>query len=651
MSLRSLTLLLGVSLLATAARAAERPGLLLRVFELGESVNALPELVPGEKPNEVRVVRVPDLRTERNDFAPHRQNFVSELLGTVTVAQEGEYTLRLISDDGSRLWLDGRVLIDHDGLHRAEPKDAAVHLSRGPHALRVVHFQAGGDGQITLQWRRPGAAPEAFEVVPVDVLSHPAELPRDTAPGRKRFIPALRRGLPGDGRPVAAMHPGFRLEPGTLGVQDELQALELMSRIREIGAGFGADPRPPLAWLPPETFAAGGLGPLPGYDGQYVIGAATGGESKRIAIERIGEQEQGVVFRFAPPGDGLLRPTGQPVFELKTVRALANGLELEFTQPLDPRVEWDPESYYVEQWPFDPATRQPPQRDGTRAAVKSASVSDDRRSVFLEILDLQTPRVVYLRLLPPCLSADGQKPWITEAWYTLYALPVDRRGIVRPRPAEPPQNVLTPEEQAAGWRLLFDGSTPRGWVGYGRATFPEGWQVMDGCLTRVGPGGDIMTDAEFDDFELELEWRIGAGGNSGIFYRVDPRQGAAWETGPEMQVLDNAEHPDGREPRTSAGACYDLYAPARDVTQPVGLFNRARIVVRGPQVEHWLNGEKIVEYELGSPAREERVRNSKFAQRPGYGRAPRGRIVLQDHGDRVWYRNIRIRPLAGGPQP
>ncbi len=147
--------------------------------------------------------------------------------------------------------------------------------------------------------------------------------------------------------------------------------------------------------------------------------------------------------------------------------------------------------------------------------------------MFLEIPDLPTPRVVYLRLLPPCLSADGHKPGSTEAWYTLYAQPADRPGAVRPRPAEPPQNVLTPEEQAAGWRLLFDGTTPRGWLGYGRTTFPAGWQVVDGCLTRVGPGGDIMTEAEFDDFELELEWRICAGGNSGIFYRVDPQRGAA----------------------------------------------------------------------------------------------------------------------------
>ncbi len=118
-----------------------------------------------------------------------------------------------------------------------------------------------------------------------------------------------------------------------------------------------------------------------------------------------------------------------------------------------------------------------------------------------------------------------------------------------------------------------------------------------------------------------------------------------------MQVLDNAEHPDGRDPRTSAGSCYALYAPARDVTQPVGLFNRARIVVRGPHVEHWLNGEKIVEYERGSPDWEARVKASKFAQLPAHGRTPRGRIALQDHGDRASYRNIRIRPLAGGARP
>jgi hypothetical protein len=172
--------------------------------------------------------------------------------------------------------------------------------------------------------------------------------------------------------------------------------------------------------------------------------------------------------------------------------------------------------------------------------------------------------------------------------------------------------------------------------------------VVDGSLVRVGPAGDIVTDEEFGDFELRIDWRISPGGNSGIMYRVAENLGGAPETGPEYQILDNAEHGDGRNPKTSAASCYALYAPVRDVTVPVGLFNRARIIARGNHVEHWLNDIKVVEYELGSPEWRKLVGDSKFGSMPNFGRQPRGRIDLQDHGDKVWYRNIRIRPLTEG---
>jgi len=330
---------------------------------------------------------------------------------------------------------------------------------------------------------------------------------------------------------------------------------------------------------------------------------------------------------------------------LRHVRALANGLELEFTRPLDPRVGWDPECYYLEQWPLDVAAGTLPRRDGTVYPVRTASVSADRTCVFLELDELKPDRVVYIRLLPPCLSEDGQRLWSTEAWYTLGVVPIHRRGTVRTPPPAPPQNVLTDEEKAAGWRLLFDGHTPRGWHAFGKTLFPRGWQVQNGCLVRVAAAGDIATDEEFADFELCFEWRVSAGGNSGVFYRVSEDRGAPWETGPEYQILDNAEHPDGRNPLTSAASCYALYAPERDVTQPVGFFNQARIVARGNHVEHWLNGVKVVEYELHSPDWQERVAQSKFSKMPDFGLRRAGRICLQDHGDKVWYRNIKVRPL------
>jgi hypothetical protein len=211
-------------------------------------------------------------------------------------------------------------------------------------------------------------------------------------------------------------------------------------------------------------------------------------------------------------------------------------------------------------------------------------------------------------------------------------------------------NALTEQERADGWRLLFDGRTTRGWRNYRSDSLSAGWQVVDGALTRVAQAGDIVTEEQFDSFELALEWRVAPGGNSGVFFHVveAPDLDYVWRSGPEMQVLDNAGHADGRDPLTSAGSNYAVHAPARDVSRPAGEWNAARLVVRGDHVEHWLNGVKVVEYELGSADWEARVRASKFAQMPRYGRARRGHIALQDHGDRVAFRNLRVRALPAG---
>jgi hypothetical protein len=206
-------------------------------------------------------------------------------------------------------------------------------------------------------------------------------------------------------------------------------------------------------------------------------------------------------------------------------------------------------------------------------------------------------------------------------------------------------NTLTPEEKAAGWRLLFDGKTLNGWRGFKSDTPGAGWNVVDGALTRAGQGGDIMTVDQFGDFELLIDWKIAKGGNSGIFFRVTPEGEQVWHSAPEVQILDNSGHKDGTSLETSAGSNYALHAPVRDVTKPVGEWNRVRLVVRGSHVEHWMNGVKLLEYELSSPDWKARVQASKFKEHPGYGRASRGHIALQDHGDLVQFRNIKIRPL------
>lgn len=202
---------------------------------------------------------------------------------------------------------------------------------------------------------------------------------------------------------------------------------------------------------------------------------------------------------------------------------------------------------------------------------------------------------------------------------------------------------LTPDERAAGWRLLFDGTSLAGWRAHKSLAPPNGWAARDGVLSWTHSSGDLMTVEQFADFELALDWRISPGGNSGIIFRVTEDGERTWETGPEMQVLDNDAHASRTTPLTIAGANYALHAPVRDVTRPVGEWNSVRLQVLGAHVTHWMNGVRLLDYELWSADWDARVAASKFATLPGYGRARRGHIVLQDHDSAVDYRDVKIR--------
>lgn len=206
-------------------------------------------------------------------------------------------------------------------------------------------------------------------------------------------------------------------------------------------------------------------------------------------------------------------------------------------------------------------------------------------------------------------------------------------------------NTLTAAERAAGWRLLFDGKTTSGWRAYKGADMPAGWQVVDGALTRVAQAADIITTEKFRDFELSLDWNVEPGGNSGIFYRAIEGPQWIYQGAPEYQILDDERHADGKAELTSAGSNYALHPVPRGVVKPAGEWNQSRIVVKGSHVEHWLNGRKVVEYELGSDDWKQRVANSKFAGWKDYGVAREGHIGLQEHGNRVAFRNIKVKPL------
>jgi Domain of Unknown Function (DUF1080) len=206
--------------------------------------------------------------------------------------------------------------------------------------------------------------------------------------------------------------------------------------------------------------------------------------------------------------------------------------------------------------------------------------------------------------------------------------------------------ALTPEQKAAGWRSLFDGTSTSAWRGYKSPTFPAGWRIVDGVLTKSGSVGDLVSKDQFGSFELALDWNLSSGGNAGIFYRGTEEYDHIYWSAPEYQLLDDANHPDGKSRLTSAGAAYALYPSPAGVVKPAGEWNSTLIVVNGNRVQHWLNGQRLLEYELGSPDWEAKVKASKFVAYPNYGRAPRGYIGIQgDHDGVLSIRNVRIREI------
>ena len=192
---------------------------------------------------------------------------------------------------------------------------------------------------------------------------------------------------------------------------------------------------------------------------------------------------------------------------------------------------------------------------------------------------------------------------------------------------------------------LFDGETTKGWRGHGRKAFPaKGWVVKEGCLVheKGGGGGDIVTEGIYGDFELDFEWKVAPGANSGVKYHVVEREGQTAALGLEFQILDDEAHKDATSSVTSAGALYGLVAPEGKELAPVGTFNRSRIVVSGGRVEHWLNGKRILAVDMESDDWKARIAASKYEKMPSFG-AQAGHIAFQDHGDEVWYRKIEIR--------
>ncbi len=209
-------------------------------------------------------------------------------------------------------------------------------------------------------------------------------------------------------------------------------------------------------------------------------------------------------------------------------------------------------------------------------------------------------------------------------------------------------NKLTKQEKDAGWILLFDGKSMEGWRIY-RYADADNWAVSGGelfCkLDGVKSRADLMTTGQYENYELTLDWKIAPEKNSGIIYMVNEGNWASYESGPEYQLIDDHGYPEKLKNTQLSGADYDMYPPVADVVKPAGEYNHAKIIVNKGHVEHWLNGTRVVEYDLWSPEWKRLKEKSKWKNVPTYCKSPRGNIALQDHGGGTWFKNIKLKPL------
>ena len=464
---------------------------------------------------------------------------------------------------------------------------------------------------------------------------------------------------------------------------------------------WNAYEQPPVVWLPQDEIGNSPSQPSiindgSPYSGQMIHGEVTHGGVKRVFVEKINGNYQGCVFEFTQgleagvnrlcwgpnntlymgeigaPGNwgqtgkqwyGLqkMKYNGNSAFEMLAVRAKTNGMEIELTEALKPEEGWNAKDFLVKQWWYKPTNEYGgPKMDEEELEVTSSSVSADGKKIFLELKGMKPGHLVYVRLKNKYVSQMGHGLWATEGWYTLNTIPENNFGQVVPHTLLA-DNTLSAWEKQQGYELLFDGNTMNGWHNFKKQTIGASWQINENAIHlnavknpngdwQAADGGDIVTNKEYGNYEFYAEWKIERCGNSGIIYNVieSDKYDYVWKTGLEMQVLDNSCHSDGRIEKHRAGDLYDLIKCKYETVKTAGEWNKIMIRINNGHLEHWLNGTKVVDTQLWTKDWDALVAKSKF---PGlskdFGKAKSGHISLQDHGNKVWFKNVKIRPLPG----
>ncbi|NNL90981.1 MAG: DUF1080 domain-containing protein [Saprospiraceae bacterium] len=463
------------------------------------------------------------------------------------------------------------------------------------------------------------------------------------------------------------------------------------SRAVDFEGTKGLKEKKPVVWLPqdeignsPSTPSYLNVGP---YKNQMIHGEVTHGGIKRVFVEEVEGELQGCVFRFiqgleagvnriqwGPDGALYAGGIGNPgnwqhnsklwyglqrleyneksTFEMLSVNAKTNGIEITFTEPLKPGDGLDKYDYEVRQWYYLPTKEYGgPKLDDRALDVRSVNVSDDRTKVFLELEGMKDNHVIYLRLKNHFVSENEHSLWTTESWYTMNQIPKNKPGFKTRNLNSVKANTLSDYEKENGWELLFDGKSLNSFHSYNSDVVNKFWKIEGDAIKfdpqKKGNGSDLVTNDTYEDFEFQLEWKISNCGNSGIMFNVQERDSLCcpYLTGPEMQILDNTCHPDTRFVTHRAGDLYDMIETKYTTVNQAGEWNKIRIVSKEGKVSFWQNGYEVVKFEMHNAKWEEMIENSKFKDWPEFGKYKSGHIVLQDHDDVVWFRNVKIKNL------